>query len=186
MHGRKTIKSITRVAFLVLQSLIFIFGIGLLFGISIVFFKEKALFGLSYSFLLLTVLICLFHVATASTGIFCLLSHKKYKVGLFIVVAICLINLQVFVLQKMPKITEEVDKTATSLWNRMSEKQKASIEVNLNCCGDGRKDCRSVSCSVVFRRIARGIRKTATKFLVTMVFVESLSVGLICVLKLRK
>lgn len=191
MHGKRTLKTLFKVAFMVFQSLLFITGIGMLQGALVLYIKARKLFGVSAKFLVYSTILCLMLVTSAMAGFKAVRSKKRWAVALYIVLILSAINMEALLIMKFPALTDHVKKTGKNLWRKIDENQRIAIEESFGCCGleasDRKASCgNKVPCLRVFHKTAWGVRGFAEKILILLIFTESLSTGLLCLLKLRK
>lgn len=191
MHGKRTLKTVFKVAFLIFQSLLFITGVGLLLATLTFYAKGRKLFSLSAKVLVYLSILCTMLVVSAVSGFRTIGSKERWTVALYIVLILTAINMEALLIMKFPAMTDHVKKTGTSFWQRISEDQRIAIEKSFGCCGldsSGRKvSCgNQPPCLRMFYKTAWGFRSFAEKTLILLVFGQSLSIGLLCLLKLRK
>lgn len=183
MHGKSTVKSLLKLLFLIFQAFLFIFGIATAITTTIFYLKERVLLGLPVSTFILSISLSILHILSAILGFISINSQIKVRVAFYILAMLALINLEVVLIIKSSKM----DLDYLSMWNKMSKSQKKSVEESFECCGFEEMDCdNKKGCKKVFQEIGKSFGKMIMKFLVGMVFADSLSLALLTLLKLRK
>ncbi|KCZ77478.1 hypothetical protein H311_01511, partial [Anncaliia algerae PRA109] len=115
----------------------------------------------------------------------------SYKVSLYIIAIITLVNFQAISLVKSSQLTENIHNVSKKFWSKIDSNQKILVEESLDCCGFSEKDDRTKCknrqpCLKVFAQVAKGFKNIAMRTIILLIFCESLSIALICLLKLRK
>ncbi|KAL0266067.1 UNVERIFIED_CONTAM: hypothetical protein PYX00_011784 [Menopon gallinae] len=118
-------------------------------------------------------------------------SKERWLIALYIILTLTLINLESLFILKFPALTENVRKSSKVFWQRIDNNQRAMLEENFGCCGfdaeNREKRCDGMKqCANMFYKVARGFRNIGERVLILLIFSESLSVGLLCLLRLRK
>lgn len=191
MLGYKSLKTIFRLLFLLFQAFLFISGVAIFITTLSIYLKERKLLNLSGSIIFYSALICSLHLTGAIAGFFSIKSKRSYKVTLYIISIITLMNLQAITIVKSSQLTENIHPISKKFWNKIDDHQKMLVEESLNCCGfselDKREKCKGRQpCLKTFVQVSKGFKNIAMTTIIALIFCESLSIALICLLKLRK
>lgn len=180
-----------KVGFMLFQSVLFIIGVALFITSLVFYLNARTILSISAKMLVYLVILCALLVSSSISGFKTINSKERWLIALYIILTLTLINLESLFIMKFPALTENVRKDSKAFWQRIDSNQRAMLEENFGCCGfdseSKEKRCAGMKqCSNMFYKVARGFRNIAEKILILLIFSESLSVGLLCLLRLRK
>eukprot|EP00866_Antonospora_locustae_P002074 jgi/Antlo1/2074/2092 len=191
MHGKKTLETMFKVGFMLFQSVLFIVGVSLFITSLVFYLNARSILNMSAKMLVYSVILCTLLVSSSISGFKAINSRERWLIALYVILTLTLINLESLFIMKFPALTDNVRKSSKAFWQRIDSNQRAMLEENFGCCGfdseNREKRCAGMKqCSNMFYKVARGFRNIAEKILILLIFSESLSVGLLCLLRLRK
>lgn len=194
MHHKKTVKKIFKVLFFFIQALLFISAVSLLITSITIYVKSHELLNIPLQLLMLSFLLSVLETLSATFGYASLTSKKRLKMFIYITATLMLMNTQIIMIIKSSIIHEKVQAWADKRWNVLSNDQKNFVQAKFRCCGLLNPNDRSGSvcsgvergCMPIISVFSKNISVLVQKILVFSFFFESVSIGILSMLRLRK
>lgn len=191
MHGKDTMKAFFKVSFMLVQFGLFVVGIGLLISSLTLYIKVRKLFSVPARMFVYLAILCALLISTSMAGFKTISSKERWTIALYVILVLTLINMESLLIAKFPRLTEHVKKASKGFWERSGDGKRSALEERFSCCGFDRASAGAACegrrpCITVFTRFAWGLRNVSEKILILLILSESLSAGLLCLLRLRK
>lgn len=188
MHHKNSVKKTFKLSFILIQTILFISSICISVISVTIFIKGHKLFHLKYSHLIILLMMAILSSITAILGLRAISSRKKVRLLSFYFSTIILMNLQMIVSIKTSLIPEKSLSWGQMIWTNLNEYQKDFFRKKFNCCGwlEDIECTNGVKCHDVLFKLALNLRSIVEKSIIFMFFIESVSMVILALLKLKK
>lgn len=194
MHHKNTVKKTFKILFFLIQALLFISGIALLIVSTTVYMKSHELLQIPPRMLVFSHVLGVLEVMSAVFGYGSLASRRRLRMFVYISTTLILMNIQVIMAIKSSAIHEKSFAWADTRWNDLNNDQRNFVQSKFECCGLLEPSDRNGtmcpgaerSCMSVISRFSKSISTLLQRVLVFSFFVESVGVGILTMLRLRK
>lgn len=193
MHHKSTVKKTFKVMFFFIQALVFISGVGGSIVGTTVYLTSHELLQIPPKALVLSHLLSILEVLSAILGYTALASRRKLRMLVYISITLILMNTQAIMAAKSWVIYERSRAWGDWRWSSLSENQRNFVQTKLKCCGFSNPTDRSGSscggekgCVDVVYKLSRSVSILIQKILMFLFFFESVGIGILSMLRLRK
>jgi tetraspanin-15 len=194
MHQRQAVKKMFKISFYILQAALFVSAVAIAIVALTVYIKIHKPLRLPPEALLFTLALALLEMSSASLAYASAVSRKRLKMLVYLTVTLLVMNLQVFLAVKSSSLHERSFKWADTRWSGLIDEQRNFIQKEFKCCGLNNTSDRSGSscgtaaaaCMPVIATMAKKVEALIQRVLISSFFVESVGVGILALLKLRK
>jgi tetraspanin-15 len=194
MHQKQTVKRMFKVSFYILQAMLFVSAIAIAIMAVTIYARIHKPLKLPSRALVFTLVLSILETSSACLAYCSAVSKKRLRMLVYLTVTLLLMNLQVFLAVKSSNLHEKSFKWADTKWNEMFDEQRNFIQKEFRCCGLSSIGDRSGSscgtattgCMPAIAALAGKVEALVQRVLISSFFVESVGIGILALLKLRK
>lgn len=183
MKGKPQIRFLSKIIFIIIQLLLFLFSISLIIILGSIYYKLKRYISIGYR----PVLMSIMHTSTLNlASILGIISYNESENGAhFIYIVLCLVmmNMQIMMMAKSHELVIKTPVYFASRFSNLSAGGQKIVEDILDC-SDREND--KIKCRTAMIRLAEGIREKFEVLILTLFFLESLSIALMLFLKNKR
>ncbi|ADM12659.1 uncharacterized protein Eint_111600 [Encephalitozoon intestinalis ATCC 50506] len=193
MHHKSTVKKTFKVLFFFIQALVFISGVGGSIVGTTVYLTAHELLQIPKKALVISYTLGILEVTSGILGYTALVSRRKIRMLVYILITLILMNAQAMAVVKNSAIYEKSHSWADQRWSLLSEEQRNFIQMKFRCCGffnpadrNGSSCGGEYGCAETIDKLSKSTVKLLQKILMFLFFLESVGVGILSMLRLRK
>ncbi|WEL39943.1 tetraspanin-like protein [Encephalitozoon hellem] len=193
MHHKSTVKKTFKVVFFFIQALVFISGVGGSIVGTTIYLTAQELLQIPAKILMLSYTIGALEVLSAILGYTALSSRRKLRMLVYISITLVLMNIQAIIAVKSWDVYERSREWGDWRWSSLTENQRNFVQAKFRCCGFYNAADRSGSscggengCVGAVYKLSKSVSKLIQKILMFLFFFESVGVGILSMLRLRK
>lgn len=194
MKHKKSIKKFLKSFFILIQAIVFMYSISLKIIAFTVYLKARDILQMSLGVFLLLFGISSTSALSSILGFHILNTKKKLKLTFWILITMFLINFQVILAIKSSLLPEKSLFWGDNIWEGMNEYQKNFVQERFKCCGFRDTSDRNAtvcnfkdkSCFKVLYNLSLSLRMFIERSVVFMLFIESMGVCIVSLIKYRR
>lgn len=193
MHHKSTVKKTFKVLFFFIQALMFISGIGVLIVGATVYTTSHELLEMPPKILVLSSTLGMLEVLSGVLGYTALASRRRLRMFVYVAITLILMNAQAIMAVKSSVIHERSNVWADRRWGLLSENQRDFVQSKFRCCGflspsdrSGPSCAGEGGCAGAIHELSRNISTLVERVLMLSFFLESVGIGILSMLRLRK
>lgn len=193
MHHRGTVKKVFKVAFFFIQTTLFVSGISLLVVATTLYAKAHDALQIPLRMLVFAYILGILEILSAAFGYTSLASKRRLRMFVYICATLVLMNVQVIVAIKSALLRENSYSWATERWTSLSNDQKNFIQTRFRCCGllspadrPGTTCGAERGCIPVVFDLSKAMATVLQRILLFSFFFESMGMGILTMLRLRR
>lgn len=194
MHHKEAVKKTLKIFFYLIQIAIFTVAVSTLILAITIYLKSNDLIKLSIKYIAVTAIVSVLTAASCFCGYKAIRSKNRLDICYYLLFTLILMNLQAITALKSGLIPEKIVSWTNNRWNELDNSQKNHVQLRFKCCGFDNASDRPGSrclggakgCLTPFIEISKSLRTIFQHILFTCFFVETLGMGILSVLKLRK
>ncbi|KAM0686210.1 hypothetical protein COBT_002570 [Conglomerata obtusa] len=192
MHGHKHIKKFLKIAYLLSQTILFITGFTIAFLTVSLYLKEHLLLKIPFKALTYSQIFAYSFVATSIVGYAAFIGKKQLTIFIYVALTLFLMNFQTMIALEVPLLVDKTKKWGNARWDELSKGQIIFLQKSMGCCGyedDSDRsagDCKNeVGCAEIIKNVVVAARDGMIKCWIALFFLESLSICVILLLKMK-
>ncbi|AFN84141.1 hypothetical protein EROM_111600 [Encephalitozoon romaleae SJ-2008] len=193
MHHKSTVKKTFKVVFFFIQALVFISGVGGSIVGTTVYLTAHELLQIPEKVLVISYLLSILEVLSAILGYTALVSRRKLRMLVYVLITLILMNTQAMMAVKGWTIYERSRAWGDWRWSSLTENQRSFVQTKFKCCGFSNPTDRSgpncgggKGCADVVYKLSRNVSVLMQRILMFLFFFESVGIGILSMLRLRK
>ncbi|CAD26081.1 hypothetical protein [Encephalitozoon cuniculi GB-M1] len=193
MHHKSTVKKTFKVLFFFIQALGFISGIGVLIVGTTIYATAHEILQIPTKMLMLSYVLGILEVLSAVLGYTALASRRRLRMLVYISTTLILMNVQAIMAVKSTVIHERSRAWADWRWDSLNEEQRNFVQSKFKCCGFLDSSDRSGSscggsdgCVDAVYKLSKSTASLMQRTLMFSFFFESVGMGILSMLRLRK
>jgi len=182
-----------KIVFLLLEALIFMAGFSTLIIFINIFIRANQFLKISDTSILLPLTLSVLFLVNGTLGYLTSINKKRRSFFFFILTLLALMNLQIILIIKADRFVDTNKFWLNKQWSFMTDDQKKFFQESLRCCGLETLTDRSTpgchhnkTCSSQLSYLAIALKTYVQFYLISMFFVESISLCLISFLRFGK
>ncbi|KAF9763941.1 hypothetical protein NGRA_0943 [Nosema granulosis] len=193
MHHKSKVKKIFKLAFFLIQAMVFVSSITISMISFTVFYRGRFL-NIPAKYLFISQVLCTLSFTSSIIGMKTMHSKRRIRMFFYIVFTLILMNLQVLISLKSSMIPEKAHTWGDRLWENMDVEQKRFVQNKFQCCGyDSITDrpaevClfKNENCYNVLHAMSLSLRSLIEKTMIFLFITESTGIGILALIKLRR